>query len=86
MFAYSPPAATVRVMRSVHTPAYRAFLLRLVEARRQAGLTQVEVARALRHPQSRVSRMETGERRVDVIELQALAKLYERPLSHFVQP
>jgi transcriptional regulator with XRE-family HTH domain len=68
----------------MHTPAYRTFLRRLVAARRAAGLTQVEVARALRLPQSRVSRMESGQRRVDVIELRDLADLYGRPLTYFV--
>lgn len=68
----------------MHTAAYRTFLQRLVAARRAAGLTQVEVARALRLPQSRVSRMESGQRRVDVIELRDLAGLYKRPLTFFV--
>ena len=72
-------------MRRQHTPAYRAFLARLVRARKAAGLTQWEVARVLRLPQSRVSRMESGERRVDVIELSELARLYHRPLSYFVR-
>ena len=34
--------------------------------------------------QSFVSKCETGERRVDVVELAAFAKLYERPLTYFV--
>lgn len=72
-------------MQSVHTPAYRAFLERLVLARRRAGLSQGDVARRLRIPQSRLSRMESGERRVDVIELDALARVYKKPLSYFVR-
>jgi transcriptional regulator with XRE-family HTH domain len=71
-------------MRSTHTAEYRAFLSRLVKARRAAGLTQIQVAAALNVPQSQVSRMETGERRVDVVELRHLAKLYRKPLSYFV--
>ncbi len=71
-------------MRSVHTEAYRRFLNRLVQARQAAGLTQAEVAKTLAIPQSRVSRMESGERRVDVIELLAFAKLYRRSLDYFV--
>ena len=71
-------------MQNTHTPAYRAFLVRLIEARECAGLTQVQVATRVRWPQSRISRMETGERRVDIIELATLAKLYRRPLGWFV--
>ena len=71
-------------MQSVHLAAYRAFLDRLVSARLDAGLTQDEVAQRLHIPQSQVSRMETGERRVDIIELDSLARIYRRPLSYFV--
>ena len=40
----------------------------LVEARRNAGLRQVDVAVALGRPQSFVSKYENGERRLDVVE------------------
>jgi hypothetical protein len=43
-------------------PEYRRFLKRLRAARERAGLTQVEVARRLRVPQSYVSKSESGER------------------------
>jgi transcriptional regulator with XRE-family HTH domain len=71
-------------MRSQHTQRYKVFIKRLREARIERGLTQEDVARLLRIPASRVSRMETGERRVDVIELADLARLYRRPLTFFV--
>lgn len=57
------------------------MLRRLREAREQAGLTQVEVADALGQPQSWVSRSETGERRVDAVELQRFARLYGTTVS-----
>jgi transcriptional regulator with XRE-family HTH domain len=41
----------------------------LITARTAAGLTQMELARMLRQPQSFVSRYETGERRLDLVEL-----------------
>jgi transcriptional regulator with XRE-family HTH domain len=46
-------------------------------------MTQVEVARLLRRPQSFVSKSESGERRVDFIELRHFAKIYNKPLSFF---
>ncbi len=69
---------------AAHSPAYREFLKRLRAGRERAGLLQVEVARRLGKPQSYVSKCESGERRVDVIELAALASLYELPLTFFV--
>ena len=71
-------------MRSVHRPAYKSFLKRLTAARENAGLSQGEVARLLNMPQSRLSRMESGERRIDVIELADLARLYRKSLAYFV--
>jgi transcriptional regulator with XRE-family HTH domain len=68
----------------VHTPEYRHLLTRLREARRKAGLTQVEVAKALKRPQSYVTKSELGERRIDPIDLQRFAKLYHKPLSYFL--
>jgi thioredoxin-like negative regulator of GroEL len=51
---------------------------------RAAGLTQVEVAAKLRRPQSYVSKCESGERRVDVVELAGFAQLYRRTQDFFV--
>ena len=64
---------------------YKRFLERLRQARLEAGLTQTEVANVLQKPQSFVSKCETGERRVDVVELQVLANLYGVPLTYFVE-
>ena len=71
-------------MRSLHSTRYRRFLKRLVQARRDASLTQTEVAKALRRPQSFVSKCESGERRVDVIELEEFTRLYRKPLTFFL--
>lgn len=68
----------------LHSGAYRRFLERLRKARLDADLTQVGVAAALGKPTSYVSKCELGERRVDVVELVAFARLYRRPLKYFV--
>jgi len=71
-------------MSTVHSPRYRQFLKKLRSARLEAGLTQQEVARALRRPQSFVSKCESGERRVDVVELERFAKVYRKALEDFL--
>jgi transcriptional regulator with XRE-family HTH domain len=63
---------------------YAQFLGRLKQARVEAALSQVEVARRLKRPQSFVSKIESGERRVDVVELNELARLYRKPLNFFL--
>lgn len=71
-------------MRSVHSSAYQMLLDRLRQARRDAGLTQAQVAEAVGRPQSFVSKSESGERRLDPIELAELARLYAKPVGFFV--
>lgn len=60
-----------------------AALLRSV--RSEAGLTQAEVAGRLGQPQSFVSKYESGERRLDVIELRQVCKALGVSLGNFVQ-
>ena len=73
-------------MPSIYSPAYRAFLARLRKARADAGLTQEQVARQLGRPQSFVSKCESGERRVDVVELMDFARVYRMAINYFVGP
>ena len=54
--------------RSAHTDAYATVVAALVDARKAAGVTQVVLAARLSKPQSFVSKIERGERRVDVLE------------------
>lgn len=54
--------------KSVHTSEYAAMRAELRAARVSAGLTQRDLAAALRLPHSVVAKMESGERRVDLIE------------------
>ena len=74
----------VNARDKAYQKAYRNFLARLVEARKQAGLTQVEVAERLGKARSFISKCELGERRVDFVELQQLAKIYGKDLRFFV--
>ena len=72
-------------MKSIHTKEYAYFVERLCKARMEAGLTQVQVAKKLNRPQSHVSNVESGQQRVDVVELQRFAKMYKKPMSYFVK-
>lgn len=72
-------------MATTYRAKYSQFLIKLREARLEAGLTQVEVGKKLKQPQAYVSKIERGERRVDVVELAEFAKLYRKPLDYFVK-
>lgn len=55
--------------KSIYSAEYQRLCALLRELRQEAGLTQVDVAERLDEPQSFVSKYESGERRLDVIEL-----------------
>lgn len=60
--------------RSVHNSSnYQNLCRMLIEERRSRGLTQIDVARMLKRPQSFVSKYESGERRITVIDFMEIA-------------
>jgi transcriptional regulator with XRE-family HTH domain len=71
-------------MKPIHTPEYKRMRERLREAREAAGMTQEKVAKELGKPQSFVSKVETGERRIDPTELEKFARLYGKPITFFL--
>lgn len=60
--------------RSVFSRRYGRLRTTLVAARKNAGLTQAQLARKLSRPQSFVSKYEHGERRLDVVEFIDVAR------------
>lgn len=70
--------------KSVHTKNYAIFLKLLVEARHRAGLTQAQLGGRLPFEQPAISKIERGERRVDVIELMMICDQLGTTLTDFV--
>jgi transcriptional regulator with XRE-family HTH domain len=67
-------------------PEYRWLAQRLRSARLECELTQESVASTLGKSQSFLAKVESAERRIDFLELVALAEIYKKPLSYFVPP
>ncbi len=59
------------------------FLLRQV--RNEAGLTQTDIAERLGQPQSFVSKYESGERRLDILELRSVCTTIGISLADFIK-
>lgn len=60
--------------KSVFTDAYRSLIDILITARTEAGVTQAELSRRLGKPQPFISKIETGVRRIDVVEFCVIAR------------
>ncbi|CAM2178464.1 Helix-turn-helix transcriptional regulator [Burkholderia orbicola] len=65
------------MVKSTHTPQYRALLDHLIAARKASGLSQADLAARLGRPQSFIAKIEVGERRIDVIEFLELARILQ---------
>lgn len=59
--------------RTINSPVHDALVAYLRNARKAAGMTQLDVARLLDRHQSFVATVEAGQRRIDVVELIAFA-------------
>jgi transcriptional regulator with XRE-family HTH domain len=70
--------------KSLHTNDYAAFLKLLIEARHRAKLTQTQLGQSLPFEQPAISKIERGERRVDVIELRMICDRLGLTLQDFV--
>ncbi|RNM20718.1 XRE family transcriptional regulator [Dickeya undicola] len=62
-------------MASVYSSEYQSVIKILREARIKQGITQENLANALGRPQSFVAKIESGERRLDVVEFAHIARL-----------
>lgn len=56
----------------------------LRELRQESGVTQQELAKRLRKPQSYISKYESGERRIDLIEIQEVCDSLQVPLMQLI--
>lgn len=62
------------LIKSVHSTEQLAFRELMIAARKRAGLTQQQLAKRLKRPQSFVAKYEGGERRLDVVEFITIAR------------
>jgi ribosome-binding protein aMBF1 (putative translation factor) len=63
-----------RVTKSLHSATYQHLTALLAQTRHKSGMTQQQVADALKTHQSYVAKVEGGERRIDVVEFMELAR------------
>jgi transcriptional regulator with XRE-family HTH domain len=62
--------------KTLGSPRHEALRKFIIQKRKSAGLTQHQAAKALKRTQSFVATIETGQRRIDVVELLDLAEVY----------
>jgi len=71
--------------KTIYSKDHKFLVERLKKARIEAGLDQTSVAKLLGKTQSYVSKIESGQRRIDVIQLKNLAKIYKKLIDYFLK-
>ena len=70
---------------SIYTKEYKCFTEKLKEARKEMGIDQKKTAKLLGKTQSYVSKVESGQIRVDIIQLKKFAEIYKKNLDFFIK-
>lgn len=65
-------------------PRYKALIGLLIDARRRAGLSQLAFAKRIARHQQFVSRYESGERRLDIVEFVDIARALHCDAAEFI--
>jgi len=71
--------------KTIYDDDYKVFIKRLKKAREEAGFTQVQAAKKLGSTQAYISKVESGQLRVDVSQLKKFATMYEKSISYFLK-
>lgn len=70
--------------KTIYSKGHKALIARMIKAREDAGLRQEDVAKLLKRTQSYISKIEAGQRRVDIVQLKEFAKVYKKDLGFFI--
>ena len=76
---------SINMTKAIYTKDHRYIVEQLKRARQEADLEQAEVAKLLGKTQSHVSKVEAGQRRIDIIALKEFAKVYKKDISFFLK-
>src|SRR3989344_3212785 len=71
--------------KAIFSKDHKYTVEQLKKARLEASLDQAEVAKLLDKTQSHVSKIESGQRRLDVVQIKEFSRIYKKDLSFFIK-
>lgn len=71
--------------KAIYTKAHQDLVAQLIKARQKAGLKQGDVAKKLGRTQSYISKLESGDRRIDIVQIKELAHIYKKNPKDFIK-
>jgi transcriptional regulator with XRE-family HTH domain len=69
--------------KTIYTQEHKTIIKQLKKVRLSLGLSQKQVSKKLGKTQSYISKIESGQRRVDIIQLKEFARLYKKNITLF---
>ncbi len=73
------------MVKAIYSKEHRSLVEKLRKARKEKGLDQRDVAKLLGVSQSYVSKIESGQRRIDIVQLKAFARIYKKDIDYFIK-
>ncbi len=70
--------------KAIYSKDHTYTVAQLKKARREAKLNQTEAAELIGKTQSHLSKVESGQRRIDVVSLKEFAKIYKKSFGYFL--
>lgn len=71
--------------KAIYSKDHKYIVEQLKKSRQEAGLDQSDIAKLLGKTQSYISKIESGQRRIDVITLKEFARIYKKDISFFLK-
>ncbi|MBI4122878.1 MAG: helix-turn-helix transcriptional regulator [Parcubacteria group bacterium] len=71
--------------KAIYSKDHKYTVEQLRKARQETGLDQADVAKLLGKTQSHVSKVEAGQRRIDIVALKEFARIYKKDLGFFLK-
>jgi len=71
--------------KTIYSQEHKRLVELLKKARQDAGLDQIEAAKRLGRTQSYISKIEAGQRRIDLVQLKEFAKIYKKDPYFFIK-
>lgn len=71
--------------KAIFSKDHKYTIEQLKKARFEADLDQADVAKLLHKTQPHISKIEAGQRRLDITQLKEFARIYKKSLDYFIK-
>lgn len=75
----------VNMAKSIYSKEQQQLTNKIRVAREEKGLTQLEAAKLVKKTQSYISKIESGQRKIDIIQLKEFSKIYNKDINFFLK-